>query len=93
MDPTLRNRTTGSEGLSMDPTLRNFAIDSKGLIMDTAAFDQVTHEICDLLDQQVAAIVGRNFNELTKDELDAYQNRRRRILELRAALEKLLGPK
>jgi len=50
-------------------------------------------ELLDLLAQQVAAIVGRNVNDLTTDEVNAYQCRRRRILELRTALDELLPPK
>ena len=61
--------------------------------MDRTEFEQIARELLDLLDQQVAAIVGRNFNDLTKDEKDAYQCRRRRILELRSALDELLPPR
>ncbi len=56
-------------------------------------FERIARELLDLLDQQVAAIVDRNFNDLTKDEVDAYQSRRRRILELRSALGALIPPK
>ena len=58
--------------------------------MDPTEFEKIARELLDLLDQQVAAIVGRNFNELTKDEKDSYHGRRRRILELRLALEEPL---
>jgi len=58
--------------------------------MGPTEFEQITRELLDLLDQQVTAIVGRDFNDLTKDEVDAYQSRKRRILELRSALGELL---
>ena len=57
--------------------------------MDPTRFEEVARELLDLLDQQVATIVGRNFNDLSQDEAEAYQNRRSRILELRSALEAL----
>lgn len=59
--------------------------------MDRTAFDHVTRELLDLLDQQVAAIVGRNFNDLSKEELEAYRGRRNRILELRSVLIELMA--
>ena len=59
--------------------------------MDRAAFNEISRELLDLLDQQVAAITGRNFNDLSKEEVEAYQSRRRRILELRSALAELLA--
>jgi hypothetical protein len=52
-------------------------------------FERIARELPDLLDQQVEAIVGRTFNELTSEERTAYEERRRKILELRAELEKL----
>jgi hypothetical protein len=58
--------------------------------MDPAEFEKIALELLDLLDRQVAAIVGRNFNDLTKNEVDAYQSRRRRILELRSTLAEFL---
>lgn len=57
--------------------------------MGPTRFEEVARELLDLLDQQVATIVGRNFNDLSQDEAEAYQNRRSRILELRSALEAL----
>ena len=54
--------------------------------MDSTEFDEVARELLDLLDQQVATIGGRNFNDLSQDEAEAYQSRRSRILELRSAL-------
>ncbi len=55
--------------------------------MGPAEFQEIARELLDLLDQQVAAVVGRNFNDLSKDEADAYKSRKRRILELRWALD------
>ena len=63
------------------------------MCMGSTEFEQIARELLHLLDQQVAAIVGRNFNDLTTDEVNAYQCRKRRILELRAALDELLPPK
>jgi len=57
--------------------------------MDATRFEQIARELPDLLDQQVEAILGRNFNDLTKEERAAYEDRRRRILVLRSELEEL----
>ena len=51
--------------------------------------EQIACELPRLLDQQVEAILGRSFSDLTKKEKTAYENRRRRILELRSELEAL----
>jgi len=56
--------------------------------MDATPFEKITRELLDLLDQQVDAIAGRSFDDLSKEERDAYEERRRRILELRSKLEK-----
>jgi len=61
-------------------------------VKGTIQFDAITHEILELLDQQVQTIFGRKFNDFTQDEKDVYQNRKRRILELRSKLQDLLGP-
>ena len=61
--------------------------------MESTEFERIAGELLDVLDQQVAAIVDRNFNDLTKDERDAYECRRRRIFELRSALRALLPPR
>ena len=57
--------------------------------MDAARFEQIAKELPELLDRQVEAILGRNFNDLTREERAAYEDRRRRILELRSELEEL----
>jgi len=59
--------------------------------MDPTRFEQIARELLALLDQQVAAIVGRNFNDLTAAELAAYQKRKGRILELQTGLQELFG--
>jgi hypothetical protein len=59
--------------------------------MNAARFEQSSRELLDLLDQQVAAIANRRFKELTREEAAAYEHRKRRILELRSALSKLLA--
>jgi len=61
--------------------------------MDATGFEQIARELIDLLDQQVSALAGRNFNDLTREEVNAYQSRRRRILELRSALQAFLPQK
>jgi hypothetical protein len=57
--------------------------------MDPTRFEQIAKELPELLDRQVEAILGRNFNDLTKEERAAYEDRRRRILVLRSELEEL----
>jgi len=60
--------------------------------MDAFGLDQIARELCDLLQCQIEAVVGRKFNDFTQTELDSYQKRKRRILELRAELEKFVKP-
>ena len=57
--------------------------------MDTGTFERIAQDLVALFDQQMQAIVGRTFNDLTGDEMAAYEIRRRRILELRSQLESL----
>lgn len=59
--------------------------------MDAPKFEQVSRELFDLLDQQVAAITNRSFKEFTREEAAAYESRKRRILQLRSELSKLLA--
>ena len=63
---------------------------SKAVDMDANKFERVSRELLDLLDQHVAAIANRRFEELTREEVKAYERRKRRILKLRSALAKLL---
>jgi hypothetical protein len=56
--------------------------------MGTQELDRILRELCDLLQCQIEALVGREFNDFTEMELDAYLHRKRRILELLAEMEK-----
>jgi|CZKH01.1.fsa_nt_gi hypothetical protein len=58
----------------------------------TAGLDAVASELCELLQQQMDAVVGRKFNDFAEEELEAYQGRKRRILELRSELDKFVRP-
>jgi hypothetical protein len=60
--------------------------------MDSTGLDAIARELCDLLQAQIDAVAGREFNDLTQDELDAYQRRKNRILKLRSELEKFVKP-
>jgi hypothetical protein len=60
--------------------------------MDSAGLETVARELCELLQQQVESVVGRKFNDFTDEELEAYQRRKRRILELRSELDKFARP-
>lgn len=50
---------------------------------------KISNEILDLLDQQLETIFEGRFNDLTKEEKEAYLSRKGRIQELRSALEDL----
>jgi hypothetical protein len=58
--------------------------------METAGLDAIARELCELLQQQVESVVGRKFSDFTEEELDTYQTRKRRILELRFELDKFV---
>jgi hypothetical protein len=60
--------------------------------MDPAGLDAIARKLCELLQQQVESVVGRKFNDFTKEELEAYQRRKLRILELRSGLDKFVRP-
>ena len=60
--------------------------------METAGLDAIARELCELLQQQVESVVGRKFSDFTEEELDTYQTRKRRILELRFELDKFVRP-
>jgi hypothetical protein len=60
--------------------------------MDTAGLDAIARELCELLQRQVESVVGRKFNDFTEEELQAYERRKRRILELRSELNKFVRP-
>jgi predicted metal-dependent TIM-barrel fold hydrolase len=61
--------------------------------MEPPELEQIARELLDLLDQQVVAIAGRNYNEFTKEEVAAYESRKRRILDLRSRFGEILKPK
>jgi hypothetical protein len=52
----------------------------------------IADELCDLLQLQLNSIMGRKLTEFTPDELDAYQERKARIAELRTDLHQLAYP-
>jgi hypothetical protein len=60
--------------------------------MDTSGLNAIARELCELLQQQVESVVGRKFNDFTGEELEAYERRKRRILELRSELNKFVRP-
>ena len=61
--------------------------------METAGLDTISGELCELLQQQMEAVLGRKFGDFTEEELEAYRKRKRRILELRSALDVLAKPR
>jgi len=58
--------------------------------MDATRFEPIAREVLQLLDQQVAALSGRRFEEFSRHEAEAYRARKRRILKLRSELAKIL---
>ncbi len=54
--------------------------------MDMAQVGAIAREVCELLQIQVESVAGRNLKDFTKEELKAYEARKRRILELRSSL-------
>jgi hypothetical protein len=57
--------------------------------MAATRFEEIARELPELLSQQMQALVGRNFNDLTNDEKAAYEARRQEIRELRSELDQL----
>jgi len=57
--------------------------------MAATRFEDIARELPELLSQQMHALVGRNFNDLTNDEKAAYKARRQSIRQLRWELEEL----
>ena len=57
--------------------------------MAATRFEEIARELPELLSQQMHALVGRNFNDLTNDEKAAYKARRQSIRQLRWELEEL----
>jgi hypothetical protein len=60
--------------------------------MDAGGLREIADELIRLLQQQVDAIAGRRFNDLSDEELSAYEHRRSRILVLRTELDKFVRP-
>jgi hypothetical protein len=60
--------------------------------MDAGGVAEIADELIRLLQQQVDAIAGRKFSDLSDEELSAYQNRKDRILVLRRELDKFVRP-
>jgi hypothetical protein len=60
--------------------------------MDAAGLDAIARGLCELLQQQVESVVGRRFDDFTEGELEAYQRRKRQIVELRSELDKFARP-
>jgi hypothetical protein len=55
--------------------------------MDSVGLEQIARELCRLLEEQVELVTHRKFNDLTDEELAAYEKRKARILALRSQLE------
>ncbi|MGD1021406.1 MAG: hypothetical protein ABR880_01405 [Candidatus Sulfotelmatobacter sp.] len=60
--------------------------------MDTAKLDAIARGLCELLQEQMEAIVGRKFNDFKQEELEAYETRKHRIFELRSELDEFARP-
>lgn len=60
--------------------------------MDPAGLEQIASELCRLLQEQVELVTHRKFNDLTEEELAAYEKRKARILALRSQLAKFAKP-
>jgi hypothetical protein len=54
--------------------------------MSPREIDQIALELCDLLQQQLDAILGRKLADFTPEELEAYEKRKARIAVLRRKL-------
>ena len=60
--------------------------------MDPKGLDAIARELCGLLQEQIETVMGREFDGFTEDELVTYRQRKERILELRAELQKSAKP-
>lgn len=54
--------------------------------MDEAEIPEIARELCDLLDQQLKAISGCGFEDLTDEEMRVYEDRKKRVTALRSKL-------
>jgi len=60
--------------------------------MDPSGLEQIASELCRLLQEQVELVTHRKFNDLTEQELAAYEKRKARILVLRSQLAEFAKP-
>lgn len=61
----------------------------KGIYMELMRFLEIAQELPDLLDQQMNILTSRGLHSLSNSERVAYDERKARILQLRAELERL----
>jgi hypothetical protein len=60
--------------------------------MDNAKEETVSsiaRKFCQLFQQQMEAVVGRQFTEFSDEELEKYQARKLQLVKLRSALDRL----
>ena len=60
--------------------------------MDPSGLEQIASELCRLLQEQVELVTHRKFNDLTEQELAAYEKRKARILVLCSQLAEFAKP-
>lgn len=61
--------------------------------MDAARFDQIAHEVIQLLDEQMEALVDQKSRRFTSKEKTGYDERKRKILALRSELSRMSAEK
>jgi len=61
--------------------------------MDAARFRHIARQLPELLDEQMKALAGRNLDLLSNGERAAYEERKRKIFQLRSELEQRSKPK
>jgi hypothetical protein len=54
---------------------------------ETVSF--IAKNFCQLFEQQMGAVEGRRFKDFSREELEKYQERKLRLLELRSELDGL----
>jgi hypothetical protein len=60
--------------------------------MDSVGLEQIARELCRLLEEQVELVTHRKFNDLTDEELAAFEKRKAQILALGSQLAELAKP-
>jgi hypothetical protein len=60
--------------------------------MDPIGLEEIARELCQLLQEQIELVTHRKFNDLTEDELAAYEQRKARIQALRSKLAEFAMP-